>query len=395
MSDQPAPPAGGREIDGAAAWRNVVASHASRWSADERDPGYAQTAHARLAAGIAVPGVEPKFRFTAQDVFFCIGSCFARNIEEHLLYRGLPVASRSISFGDRNGRPNGVLNKYTPASILNELRWSLAGAPFPQDSFVEEDGAWRDLQLAARAPADSLDGVRERRARVEEYFGRLRGATVAIVTLGLVETWYDTQSGVMLNAAPSLWATRRAPGRFRLIVTDYNENLRTLRQIYDVLARHASPALRVIVTVSPVPLSETFSGQDVIVANAYSKATLRAAAEDSTAGYAGVQYYPSYEAITVSHRSLAYNAGDDLHVLDSAVQRVAAAFLATYGIAGEREHPEFVEMDYLFANPDVHQAVLDQHFVSGYAHWLAHGRAEGRALRARDRPLLVERLVGP
>ena len=59
------------------------------------------------------------------------------------------------------------------------------------------------------------------------------------------------------------------------------------------------------------------------------------------------------------------------------------------------EHPEFVELDYLFANPDVHQAVMDQQFPSGYEHWLAHGRAEGRLLRAAERTLALERLVGP
>jgi hypothetical protein len=178
-------------------------------------------------------------------------------------------------------------------------------------------------------------------------------------------------------------------------MTDYATNVRALREILELLQRFGPASLRIIVTVSPVPMSETFSGRDVIVANAYSKATLRAAADDAVRDFERVDYYPSFEAITVSNRGLTYNAGDDLHVLDSAVQQVSRNFLEAYGIAGEAPHPEFVELDYLWANPDVHDGVLAQRFTSGYEHWLAAGRAEGRPLRTEDRPLALQRLIGP
>jgi hypothetical protein len=381
-------------IPGAAAWQNLIDSQWSRWS-DGRHPGNPESAHARIAAGLALPDVTPKFQLSADDAYFCIGSCFARNVEEQLIYRRFPLLSRGVPFANRTARPNSAVNKYTPASILNELRWSLDEVPFPERSLVEEDGAWRDLHLADRAPAADLATVRERRTQVHEYFARIRDATVVIITLGLVETWYDADTEVMLNAPPSFAMTRRFPARFHLVVTDYTENVRILREIYDILNRRGRRSVRVIVTVSPVPMEHTFSGRDVMIANTYSKATLRAAAEDASRPYANVDYYPSYEAITISNRSLTYNAGDDLHVLDAAVRAVTAHFLASYGAGGDVEHPEFVELDYLFANPDVHQAVLDQQFPSGYEHWLAHGRAEGRLLRAAERTLALERLVGP
>jgi hypothetical protein len=382
-------------ISGSTAWDNLVRCRQSRWNDGSRTSGDPLTAHARIAGGIALPVVAPKFALRPDDVYFCIGSCFARNIEDHLIYRRLPILSRSVPFAHYHGRPNSIVNKFTTASILNELRWSLAGEPFPKESLVEENGAWRDLHLASWAASSSLADVRRRRAQTQEYFGRLRQATVVIMTLGLVETWHDAQADVMLNAAPSPGMIRRFPGRYSLIVTDYSENLRLLHEIYDTLNACAGDSVRIIVSVSPVPMGETFTGSDVIVANAYSKATLRAAAEDSARSYANVDYYPSYEAITVSSRALTYNAGDNLHVLDAAVQAVAAHFLSAYGAAGEVEHPEFVELDYLNANPDVHRAVVSGQFASGYEHWLAHGRNEGRRLRADERSFELEMLVGP
>jgi GSCFA family len=385
----------GLEIAGETAWQNVIASKASRWTVAENDPGYRQSAHGRLAAGIALPRVTPKFTLAEDDVFFCIGSCFARNIEEHLLYRGIAVASRAIAFDNRDGRPNSNVNKFTTGSILNELRWSLAGEPFPSGSIVEDDGAWRDLQLSPGAAAMPLAQARARRTMVGDYFASIRRATVVIITLGLVEAWYDSEASVVLNVAPSLWMTRKFPGRFSLRVTGYAENLAALHAIYELLARHGAPDLRIVVTVSPVPMGQTFTGQDVIVANTYAKSTLRAAAEDSARGYAAVQYYPSFDTVTVSDRALAYSSADDLHVRDEMVEAVTAHFLRTYGIVRERPHPEFVELDYLFANPDVHEAVLARRFATGYAHWLAHGRDEGRPLRAENRSPVLAELLGP
>ncbi|MBV8750571.1 MAG: GSCFA domain-containing protein [Candidatus Eremiobacteraeota bacterium] len=382
------------QIDGEVARRNLLASKASRWTAAVTDPAYGESAHGRLAAGIALPRVTPKFQLNEDDVFFCIGSCFVRNIEEHLIYRGIAVESKSIAFEKRTGRPNAYVNKFTTGSILNELRWSLAGDPFPDGSLVETDDGWRDMQLAPSAVALPLDEARARRAMVTEYFGRIRNATVVVITLGLTETWYDAQAGVMLNAAPSLAQTRRFPGRFRLHVTDHAENLAALRAIYDLLGAHAAPSLRIVVTVSPVPMRETFTGQDILVANTYSKSVLRVAADDSARDRANVQYYPSYEAVTVSNRALTYSSADDLHVRDAAVDAVTGDFLRTYGITRERPHPEFVELHYLFANPDVHDAVLAQRFPSGYAHWLAYGRAEGRPLRAAEPPPSLDELIG-
>ncbi|MDB5070334.1 MAG: hypothetical protein JWM87_1445 [Candidatus Eremiobacteraeota bacterium] len=386
---------GRNEILGSTAWDNLLRSRHSRWSdGGGRTGGDPGTAHARIAAGIALPVVTPKFQLRTNDVYFCIGSCFARNIEDHLLYRRLPTLSRQVPFAECSGRLNSSVDKFTTASVLNELRWSLAGVPFPEDSLVEENGAWRDLHLAACAPALSLAEVRERRAQTLQYFGRVRNASVVIITLGSVEAWHDAQAGVMLNAAPTPGLIGRFPGRYSVVVSDYAENVRLLRETYDVLNAFAGD-VRIIVTVSPVPMGETFTGRDVIVANTYAKATLRAAAEDSARAYANADYYPSYDAITVSHRALAYNPLDNRHVLDTAVQAVAAQFLTDYGAGGDVEHPEFVELDYLNANSDVRAAVVNKQLASGYDHWLAFGRDEGRPLSVAQRSFELELLVGP
>jgi hypothetical protein len=314
-------------------------------------------------------------------VFFCIGSCFARVIEHELLYRGLTVSSLSLraEIAEVPNATNGFVSKFTTASILNELRWSLGGEPFPDEALIADGDGYRDLQLANQPAPVTLERARERRRDVLGYFARLREASVVIITLGLVEVWYDRLTGLYLNGAPTYDMVHRFPGRFSVHVSDYSENRERLAGVFELLARAGRPDVRIVVTVSPVPLHRTFAAADVLAANAYSKATLRAVAGDVVGSRANVEYFPAYELVTVSDRSFAY-VDDQLHVSFEMASAVAASFLTSFGLNAERPHPEFNEGPYLRANPDVKAAVVRCEIGSGYEHWLRSGRAEGRPL---------------
>jgi hypothetical protein len=64
------------------------------------------------------------------------------------------------------------------------------------------------------------------------------------------------------------------------------------------LIKMAKPDLRIVLTLSPIPIATHFTGSSAIVADCVSKSTLRAAIDevlrDATPG---VSYWPSFEAI--------------------------------------------------------------------------------------------------
>jgi|SRR5665213_1678564 len=64
------------------------------------------------------------------------------------------------------------------------------------------------------------------------------------------------------------------------------------------LIRSVNPAIRFVLTVSPVPLIATASGQHVLVATVQSKSTLRAVAGDLAADRSEIDYFPSYEIVS-------------------------------------------------------------------------------------------------
>ncbi|MCP2669678.1 GSCFA domain-containing protein [Maricaulaceae bacterium EIL42A08] len=76
---------------------------------------------------------------------------------------------------------------------------------------------------------------------------------------------------------------------------------RTLENLKAMLAllRENNPKLKVILTVSPVPLVATaVTNAHALVPNTYTKSVLRAVAGEVAGQYSSVDYSPSYELIS-------------------------------------------------------------------------------------------------
>lgn len=87
--------------------------------------------------------------------------------------------------------------------------------------------------------------------------------------------------------------------------------------------------MRVIITVSPVPLQTTFTGQDAVTANSYSKAILRVTAEHLRRRFEGkVDYFPSYEIVLSGGKS-AFGK-DNVHVHAHVVKAITNYMTSIY-----------------------------------------------------------------
>lgn len=314
-------------IPGDEAYRSLRKNRAFRWAQHKPDVPPAPSRTRKLAF---LPKLDPKFRLADGEKLFTIGSCFARHVESELERYGYRFSTRDPAnhvLPDECTSPNGFFNKFTTASMMNEVAWALGGETYPEIAYTESDGRWTDGQLPASFA--SFDRVKEIRARVTKVMRDMLGAQFLVVTLGLVESWYDEAADIYLNVAPSASAVAAHPGRFSVHVLSYTENMRHLTRLYDI-AKSANPDLRFIVTVSPVPLGATFTGQDIAVANNYSKSTLRAVAGDFCAQREDVDYFPSYEAVTESAPNAAWME-DAIHVRIELVRCVIAHFIKHYG----------------------------------------------------------------
>lgn len=299
-----------------------------KWPRDE-------DSQSRRLSPIARPAFETPFRIAKADKIFTVGSCFARNIEKQLDINGYDYAAKDFSISidecDFHGELNSLLNKYVVHSILNEFQWALdPESQFSEDNYIRmPNDTWWDPHLMGSVRPSSMDRVRVRRQKILNYFAKAKDADVVIITLGLVEAWFDTKTGLYGNGSPPGSITKTEPNRFEFHVLDYNQILAALDDIHSLFERFGKPGVKIIITVSPIALGTTFTGQDCLVANCYSKSVQRAAVGAFVAKHENVTYFPSYESVTLSDRRRAWEP-DQIHASDEIVRYNVLTMMSSF-----------------------------------------------------------------
>jgi tetratricopeptide (TPR) repeat protein len=298
-------------IDSAEALKNIKDNSVGRWPRRD-EPG-------RLSP-IAKPQFKPSFSLKSGDTIFTIGSCFARHVERELGNRGFQLPTRKLFESDEDFGAVGldVLNNYGTPSIYNELAWAFDENFDPNICFHPVRDSWVDMHLHTSIRPTSLDVLVNRRRAIRTAYRSITECRAVIITLGMAEVWYDTERQLYLNVAPRRTILREEPGRFELHVLSLDESYSYLRRALELIRKHGRPGIKVLLTVSPVPLSGTYRDADVMLANTYSKSVLRVAAEQAAVEFAFVDYFPSYESVTLSERDHAWTE-DNVHVTHEAV----------------------------------------------------------------------------
>jgi tetratricopeptide (TPR) repeat protein len=307
--------------------RNLRRNRASLWP-DGRVPT------SRLG-DLAKVSFNPSFTFSKSDKILTIGSCFAREMERRLASLGfdLPMTRVVLPREERYTKTeNDILIKFTTQSIENELVWARdpSAQPEPEQLLLQVgEDLWHDPQLVNNVYPANLPRMIERRDMVRAAFQEAPNCKIVIITLGLAEAWYDHETGLYLNTAPPPQALKRHPTRFSLDVLSYEDIETSLERIWSHLKAFAHPDFKILITVSPVPFKATFTGQDAITANSYSKAVQRAACQAFVSRHENVDYFPSYEIVTMSDRELVYEK-DNVHVGSSTVAYIVDQVLGQY-----------------------------------------------------------------
>jgi GSCFA family protein len=322
----------------AEAMKNYTRNAARTWYKDGIDPNDQTGKYAcqRLRQTWFTPQLNPKFKLRRDDKFYAIGSCFARGLENSLAGHNIVVESAAPEFAklqpaNREASGLGFTNKYNTYSILNELHWALdPDAEFPGESIVQlTNTTWYDPHTTPTLHFVGLEETLERRALIQTVTKRIKDCSAVILTLGLAEVWRDVQADVFVNCTPipSLFETQ--PNRYEFHLTNFAENLANLEAVHALLSRHGHPDFHIVVTVSPVPLMNTFSTMDIVVANTWAKSLLRAVAQEWAAAHGNVDYFPSYEIVQNSDRAAAWEP-DLRHVKGVGALHIMELFLQKY-----------------------------------------------------------------
>lgn len=301
----------------------------------------------------AVPGIEP-FRFDpVTSTRFTIdrnqrvataGSCFAQHISSRLAKAGfnyfVPEAGTHLPEDERKRLNYGVFsarfgNLYTTRQLLQLFQECFEGRVPAEAVWTAADGSYVDALRPQVTPRgySSEDAVREDRAR---HLGAVRrmfeDCDVFVFTLGLTETWRSRIDGTVYPVAPGVSGGSFDPARHEFVNLDVHEVMADTEAFLQRL-KAVNPGVRVILTVSPVPLIATYEDRNVLVATTYSKSVLRVAADMAWRAHEWVDYFPSYEIITGNYNNSAYYEDDYRGINPLGVDHAMRCFLAHYAPA--------------------------------------------------------------
>jgi tetratricopeptide (TPR) repeat protein len=248
-------------------------------------------------------------KFLNRDTkFFTMGSCFARNLARSLSERGYVARHMEIS-------------EYINTTFANRV-------------FVD----WlRETDIDA--------GIRDRITELlppgwskENTLQAIRDSDVFILTLGVAAAFFDRSTGDFVLPRPSALNSRALAEKYLNRTTTVQENVDNVLYVIEFV-RSIVPHMKIVVTVSPVPILASFEFESAVQADCLSKSTMRLAAHEvvNNSGLSNIIYWPSFEVFRWGGSNASnYYAADDgaaWHVSEEKVADTIKAFVEMFSAA--------------------------------------------------------------
>jgi hypothetical protein len=275
--------------------------------------------------------------FGRKDKLFTIGSCFAERIRLYLTTEGfevgppmqdVPMAPDRYRMDRLPLRPH--MDYFNSFTIRQEFERHIGELSFePDDYWVTKDIYWGGTQayqdpyrrmIFGRTPEDLLEANRLTSAAIDRG---IREASVFFMTLGMAEVFRNKKSGLMACQKPG-YAGGAGEEETEFHMSSYEENFANMERVIQIIGK-VKPEARIVLTVSPVGLSRTFGGDDILVANTEGKSILRAVLGALARKYPNVTYFPSYELV-MSNAPTSFREDDGRHVNNWMVAKIVQTF---------------------------------------------------------------------
>ncbi len=294
---------------------------------------------------------RPKWELKKTDLVVTMGSCFAQHIGKKLKsldfnvpYFDDPKNVKSVAFSANYG------NIYTVRQALQILQ--------------EADGSFKPSEIAWKTEHGYVDCLRPnvmdtdfktieelqqcRDIHLKSCMNAIEKLDVFIFTLGLSEAWLIKECGRVLPVVPGLLGGLFNPDKYVFKNFSFLEIKEDLDSLISLITKiRQGRSFKVLLTVSPVPLTATAEPRHVLVSSTSSKAILRAVADEVSNANDFVDYFPSYEIVT-NPKTIQFNYEDNLRtVKKSIVDEVMNIFECVYAALDEnaiKNDQKFVTM---------------------------------------------------
>ena len=250
---------------------------------------------------------KPKFVITKESKIATLGSCFAQHISHWLIENG--YSWQNAEPGPNNLSHDEMIdygynifscrvgNIYTPAMLKQWIKLSTDSDLIFDEIYYENNRYYDPLRPQipknGYATKDELEFARSN--TLASLNSLLCNSDVIIFTMGLTEGWINN-NGNIYQVCPGTIKGDFKSELHSFVNYTYDDIIDDMSFIIDKLIS-INKNIKLLLTVSPVPLTATASQNHVLPATVYSKSVLRAVAGDLVKIYPNVDYFPSYELI--------------------------------------------------------------------------------------------------
>ncbi|HKN28865.1 MAG TPA: GSCFA domain-containing protein [Roseiarcus sp.] len=292
-----------------------------------------RTGVAAVEASEILPLRPRRFLLDADDSIATAGSCFAQNLAKRLHSRQSTKFLRTEFIAEDQPLFSALYgNIYTVRQLVQLFDEAFEQREPALLALRRPDGRYVDALRPNVFAAGFADQVHVLRARLEHLAAVRRvftECTVFVFTLGLTESWRARIDGTVYPLAPPVVSDEAEIDDFEFHNFTYQEITEDLRGFVERISK-VNPGVRILLTVSPVPLTATYTDEHVLVASSHSKAILRAACAELEAANEAICYFPAYEIITGPFSRGAYYEANLRSVAQVGVDHVMRAFDANF-----------------------------------------------------------------
>jgi hypothetical protein len=292
--------------------------------------------------GATDPQGAVRFALSRDTSIGSAGSCFAVRLAERLRAYGMnyytaePGPARlspelQFAYGYRP-----LSARYGNVYTFLQLEQLLARAC---GTFVPALPAWRAADgtfvdpFRPHVQPTGFDSIAELEADREAHLRAVREMFAAIdtfiFTAGLIAVWCDKETGAALPRPPGRKLGEFEAGRYELRELDVAQNVAAFESFMTTLLA-LNPNARVILSVSPVHQIATTNHPHIGRASTYAKATLRVAAETIVRNSPRVDYFASYELVTLPRAGPSAYLPDLRSISSDALEDVMRSFFTNY-----------------------------------------------------------------
>jgi hypothetical protein len=319
---------------------------------DLPDTAFWRRGVSELLASEVDPVFGSAYRIGKSDAIVSAGSCFAANITRHLVAAGynylfterlhpvlatFGIGAEEMGYGQYSAAYGNI---YTPRQMCQLIDRAFDVFAPADDRWIEDDGSFVDpFRPMIRFRAAS---AKEFEALRNQHFRAVRTAfescDVFIFTLGLTEAWASTFDGAVYPVCPGTVAGKFDRDRYTFLNFNVTEVTNDIKLMVEKL-RACREGVRVILTVSPVPLVATATANHVLSATIWSKSVLRVAAQSAVESLKDVYYFPSYEIITGPQALGGYFQQDRRSVSADGIAHVMRVFFKHFADGPSQQAP--------------------------------------------------------